>query len=102
MWCQKINVVFWALVLFFSLDSILVAGQNLPIAETKQGLVEGTYDGVSRDGRQFYQFRGIQYAVIAERFSVYELFLKIFSHPMLNPFLRISFYTKTFFLHLKM
>lgn len=38
--------------------------------QTQYGLIEGTFDGMSRGGRQFYQFRGIQYAVVNERFSV--------------------------------
>lgn len=41
-----------------------------PIVETKYGLIEGTHDGESREGRRFYQFRGIQYAAIEERFKV--------------------------------
>lgn len=47
-----------------------VKGQDAPVVQTKHGLIEGTHDGVSRDGRPFYQFRGIQYAVVEERFKV--------------------------------
>ncbi|CAL8128847.1 unnamed protein product [Orchesella dallaii] len=39
------------------------------IVQTRYGPIEGTFDGISRDGLQFYQFIGIQYAVVQKRFE---------------------------------
>jgi hypothetical protein len=55
-------------------SSALVLGQeeegnNKPIVETHFGKLQGIA-GVSRDGKMFYQFKGIPYAKAPERFQV--------------------------------